>query len=72
MEINEKLRLIEECMDLDEGTIKLEDNLEDYDEWDSVTALSIIAMIDEQFHKTVSGDDLKKAKTVADVLAMME
>lgn len=71
MENNEKLRLIEECMDLDEGTIKPEDNLEDYDEWDSVTALSIIAMIDEQFHKTVSGDDLKKARTVADVLAMM-
>ncbi len=72
MSEKEKLGLIEECMDLDEGTLKPEDNLADYEEWDSVTALSIIAMMDEQFHKSVSGGTLKDAKTVADILAMME
>lgn len=72
MDIKEKLALVEECMDLDEGTLKLEDNLADYEEWDSVTALSIIAMVDEQFHKTLSGDDLKSAKTISDIIALME
>ena len=72
MDIKEKLGLIEECMDLDEGTLKLEDILDEYEEWDSVTALSIIAMVDEQFHRTLSGDALKEAKTVSDIIALME
>ena len=72
MDINEKIALIEECMDLDAGSINEEDELNSFEEWDSVTALSIIAMVDEKFHKTLTGKDLKKAKTVADILAMME
>lgn len=72
MDINKKLALIEECMDLDYGTLKAEDELAGFEEWDSVTALSIIAMVDEKFHKSLSGEDLKGAKIVADILAMME
>lgn len=72
MDIKDKLALIEECMDLDAGTIRIEDELDNFDEWDSVTALSILAMMGEKFNKTISGEDLKKAKTVSDILAMME
>lgn len=72
MDISSKLALIEECMDIDEGTLKPEDQLSDFEEWDSVTALSIIAMVDEQFGKTLTGDELKEARTVADLIAMME
>ena len=72
MDIKEKLTLIEECMDLDAGTLKEDDELDSFEEWDSVTAISIIAMVDEKFHKTLSGDDLKGARTVADIIAMME
>lgn len=71
MSIQEKLALIEECMDLNEGTLKPEDVLADYEEWDSLTILSIIAMADERFQKTISGEDLKGAKTVADILALL-
>lgn len=72
MDIKEKLALIEEGMDIEEGTLKLEDNLADYDEWDSVAAISIIAMVDEKFHKTLSGNVLKDAKKVSDIVALME
>ena len=72
MDIKEKLALIEECMDLDSGTLREDDELDSFEEWDSVTALSIIAMVDENFHKTLSGEQLKKAKVVKDIIAMME
>lgn len=72
MDIREKLELIEECMDLDAGAIKEDDNLDNFEEWDSVAVLSIIAIVDEKFHKTLSGEDLKGVKTVKDILAMME
>lgn len=68
----EKINMLEEIMELDEGTLSITDVLADYDEWDSVTALSLIAFMDETFGKTITGETIKQLKTVADVLAMME
>ncbi len=72
MSIKEKLTLIEECMDIDEGTLKEEDVLNDYEEWDSVSMLSVLAMIAEKFQRTVSAEALRVAKTVSDVLELMK
>lgn len=68
----EKINALEEIMDLDGGTMKKEELLENYPEWDSIAALSFIAFIDEKYHKTISGQDLKKLKTVADAIEIME
>lgn len=68
----EKISLLEETMELDEGTLQLDDILEDYPEWDSITALAFIALMDEKFHKTISGKEIKDFKTVADAIAVME
>lgn len=72
MNEKEKLALLEEIMELDEGTLSADDVLDDYAEWDSITALSFIALIDEKFGRTISGADVKKMKTVADVLEEMK
>ncbi len=72
MENQEKMNLLEEIMELDEGTLKPEDELESYPEWDSITVLSFIALMDEKFHKTISGKEIKEFKTVEDVLKVME
>lgn len=68
----ERLNELEEIMELDEGTLKMEDTLDSYVEWDSVTILSLISWMDETHGKTVSGEDFKNLVTVADVIAMME
>lgn len=68
----EKIALLEECMDIDEGTLKMSDLLSDYEEWDSLTALSVIAMADEKFHKMLTGEDIKKAVKVSDIVAYLE
>lgn len=72
MSEQEKINSLEEIMELDEGTLNMEDMLEDYPEWDSITALSFIAFMDEKFHKTISGQTLKELKTVADAIKIME
>ena len=43
MSTSEKIALIESCMDIEEGTLSLNDKLADYEEWDSLTALSVFA-----------------------------
>lgn len=37
------------------------------DEWGSLTALSIIAMIDEEFEKRVTGADLRSVTTLEEL-----
>ncbi|GHN00235.1 acyl carrier protein [Cytophagales bacterium WSM2-2] len=37
------------------------------DEWDSLIALSVIALADEQYGVTLTGDDIRNAVTVSDL-----
>lgn len=37
------------------------------DEWSSLTALSVIAMVDEEYGVTLKGDDIKNSTTVQDI-----
>lgn len=72
MTVKEKLAILEDVMELDEGTLSTEDILDNYDEWDSLAAISLIAIMDEKFHKILTGQDVKTFKTVSDVLSVME
>ncbi len=69
--MREKVSIIENCMDLEEGTLQPNDKLSDYEEWDSLTVLSIIAAVDEKYRKNLTGEDLRKAVTVEDVAKLM-
>ena len=40
------------------------DELENFEAWDSLTSLSIIAFIDENYKISVSRNDLTEAKTI--------
>ena len=72
MELKEKLALIEEVLDVEEGSLSPKTELADVDEWDSIAALSLIVILDEKFEKTVSGAQIKALETVNDILAYME
>ena len=72
MDLAKKLALLEETLDTEEGVLKPETVLDDVESWDSLAMLSLIAMLDEEFNKTISGKELKALKTVADILAFME
>ncbi|MCI9258205.1 acyl carrier protein [Acutalibacter sp.] len=72
MELKEKLALIEEALDTQEGALAPETVLDEVESWDSIAALSLIAMMDDNFGKTLSGSEIKALKTVGDILAHME
>lgn len=72
MELTKKLALIEEAVDTDEGTLTPETVLDEVEGWDSIAALSLIAMLDDEFGRTITGKELKALETVADILAYME
>ena len=72
MSEKERIELLEEIMDLEEGTLNLDDELKNYDEWDSLTALTFISEMDSRFGKKIPGEQIKAFVTVKDAIAVME
>jgi acyl carrier protein len=44
-----------------------ETNFRELDEWSSLIALSVIAMVDEEYDVALKGDDVKNANTIEDL-----
>ena len=68
----EKIALLEETLEIDEGTLTEDMLLEDVDEYDSMAKLSLIGMMDDEFGVKLTGDMIKGFQTVGDILAVME
>ena len=64
---NTVLRMIEEAMEADEGSIQIDQQLE----WDSIAVVTFMALVDERLNKTISADALNKCESVADVVALV-
>lgn len=67
----EKIELLEEILDLEEGTLHPGDELNALDDWDSLAILSYVAMIDSDFHRTIDGEVVKKFTTIRDAMEEM-
>lgn len=67
MTIEEKIAMLEEIMDLDEGTLSLDDKLDDYEEWDSLSKLSLIAEAKKQLGKVLDVETIRGFLTVQDI-----
>jgi len=50
-----------------EDEIRMEDEFRNYEEWDSVVYLSLIAMMDEEYDTQIEMADFKKLRTVQDL-----
>lgn len=71
MNEQEKLALLEKTMDAEEGTLKPDMKLDDIAEYDSLSTLSILVMLEDEFGKKLGASDFKNFKTVNDILQVM-
>lgn len=53
--------------DTDISQFSAETKFKELDEWSSLMALSIIAMVDEEYDVRIKGDDIRQVVTVADL-----
>ena len=53
--------------DTDASEITATTVYKDLDEWSSLIALSVIAMVDEEYDVTIKGDDIRNSNTVEDL-----
>ena len=57
----------EQFEETDAAEFKAETNFHDLDEWSSLMALNIIAMVDEEYDVTLKGADIENASTIEDL-----
>ena len=68
MEIKEFIEKFAEAIELEDATILTPDTeFRTLDEWDSLSYLSIIAMIDEEFDVQIETPEFKQQKTIQDL-----
>ena len=68
----EKLALLEDMLELDEGDLTADTALDDVDEYDSMAKLSLIVLMEDEFGVKLTGDVIKGFETVGDILNLME
>lgn len=72
MDTAEKLAALEDIMELDEGSLSPEMELEDIEEWDSLSALSFVVLLGDEFDRKISGREIRAMQTIQDMLNFME
>lgn len=71
MELSEKLALLEDILDVDSGSLSCDQSLDDIDEWDSLSALSVVVMIKDEFNIKLTGAQVRAFKTIQDIIDVM-
>ena len=72
MKQEEKIAMLEDMLELDGGTLKPETVLADIEEYDSMAKLSLIVLMDDEFGKKLTGEQIREFKTVQDILDFMD
>ena len=54
--------------DLDTSSFNLKTEFKNNDEWDSMTALSLITILDQEFGVSISGEKIKELNTIEELI----
>lgn len=72
MEIEKKIELLADLFEVETSEIIPEKKLTDYGMWDSMMKLSLIVLVDDEFGKKLTGEQIRTFVTIQDVLNFME
>lgn len=66
-----KLELIADVFDCDPEDLHTDLLLEEVSNWNSMSKLSLIVLMDDEFGKTLTSNEIRNFKTVGDVMEYM-
>jgi acyl carrier protein len=68
MDLNDFIAKFAELFeDTDKASLKADTEFKTLDEWSSLIALSVLAMVDEEYDIQLKGDDVKNSETIEDL-----
>ncbi len=65
------INALAEALEMDSDKIKMEDILRDYENYSSLTELSVLAMLDSEFGIEIEMNEFNKYKTVDDLMQLV-
>lgn len=68
----EKIRMIEEALEVDENTLNEDTLLDEVKEYDSMAKLTLIVLFDDEFNKKLTGEQIKEFKKVKNIIDLMD
>lgn len=66
------LNLVADILNREENSISLQDDFREYNEWDSLAALSFLAMINEEYDVIISRRDFDDMITLEQIYQYIE
>ena len=71
--MNERfINALAEALEMEASDINMEDEFRDYESYDSLTELSVFAMLDEEFGIELEMEEYKKYITVDDLIGLVK
>ena len=68
----EFLNSLKEALEVeDDKTLAMDTNLKDLEEYDSLSVLVIVAMVDKKFGKQISSSDFENITTIGDLIELI-
>lgn len=71
MTIEEFIPVLADMMEADAADIQSDTEYQELEEWSSVTAMTLIAFAKTQFGKTITGQAIRRAKTVEELFNLI-
>ena len=62
------IELFKESLEIEARELELSDEFRHYDEWDSLSQLSLIAMLDDEYGVEIENEDFAMIKTLQDLI----
>ena len=73
MELNEFIEnFAEQFDDTESSEIQADTEYRELDEWTSLTALSLIAMVDEEYDVQLKADEMRKTQTIQELFDLVK
>lgn len=73
MELKEFIENFKELFEYEDvSNINEETFFKELEEWNSLSSLSLIAMVDEKYDVTLKGDDIRNADTIEDLFKTVQ
>jgi acyl carrier protein len=62
------INLFKETLEINDQEISLKTKFRELENWDSLSFLSVLAMLDEEYDVVIEGNDFRKLVTIEDLI----
>lgn len=61
------LNLVKEVLEIEDRELNLSDRFRDFEEWDSLANLSLVALLDDEFGIVIDSQEFRKMNTLQEI-----